>query len=51
MILGHATFLQEFIPPNHQEQMEGIIHSAMRLKAIMDKQTGIMGDGEAASPS
>jgi hypothetical protein len=31
--------------------MEVIIHSAMRLKAIIDKKTGIIDDGEVASPS
>lgn len=36
LILGHATFLKEFIPNEHQEQMEVIIRSAMRLKAIIE---------------
>ena len=41
LILGHATFLQEFIPPDHQEQMEVIIRSAMRLKAIIEDMSAI----------
>ncbi|MCJ7824422.1 MAG: ATP-binding protein [Anaerolineales bacterium] len=36
LILGHATFLKEYVPPKHQEQMEIIIRSAMRLKAIIE---------------
>ena len=41
LILGHATFLQEFIPHDHQEQMEVIIRSAMRLKAIIEDMSAI----------
>lgn len=41
LILGHATFLKEFIPPDHQEQMEVIIRSAMRLKSIIEDMSTI----------
>lgn len=41
LILGHATFLKEFIPPDHTEQMEVIIRSAMRLKAIIEDMATI----------
>ena len=41
LILGHSTFLKEFIPPKHQEQMEVIIRSAMRLKAIIEDMSTI----------
>jgi signal transduction histidine kinase len=41
LILGHATFLKEFIPTEHQEQMEVIIRSAMRLKAIIEDMATI----------
>lgn len=41
LILGHATFLKEIIPPKHQEQMEVIIRSAMRLKAIIEDMATI----------
>jgi signal transduction histidine kinase len=41
LILGHATFLKEFVPQNHQEQMEVIIRSAMRLKAIIEDMATI----------
>lgn len=36
LILGHATFLKEYIPDQHQEQIEVIIRSAMRLKTIIE---------------
>lgn len=36
LILGHATFLKELIPPNLQDQMEVVIRSAMRLKSIVE---------------
>jgi signal transduction histidine kinase len=41
LILGHATFLKEIIPPKHQEQMEVIIRSAMRLKTIIEDMATI----------
>jgi signal transduction histidine kinase len=41
LILGHSTFLKEFIPPKHQEQMDVIIRSAMRLKAIIEDMSTI----------
>ena len=41
LILGHATFLKEIIPPKHQEQMDVIIRSAMRLKTIIEDMATI----------
>lgn len=41
LILGHATFLKEVVPPKHQEQMEVIIRSAMRLKTIIEDMAAI----------
>lgn len=41
LILGHATFLKEFVPPKHQEQMDVIIRSAMRLKTIIEDMATI----------
>jgi signal transduction histidine kinase len=41
LILGHATFLKEFVPSKHQEQMEVIIRSAMRLKSIIEDMSTI----------
>jgi signal transduction histidine kinase len=41
LILGHATFLKEFIPPKHQEQMDVIVRSAMRLKDIIEDMSTI----------
>jgi signal transduction histidine kinase len=41
LILGHATFLKEIIPTEHQEQMEVIIRSAMRLKTIIEDMATI----------
>lgn len=36
LILGHTTFLKELVPTQHQEQIDVIIRSAMRLKAIIE---------------
>jgi len=36
LILGHATFLKDYIPNQHQEQIDVIIRSAMRLKTIIE---------------
>jgi signal transduction histidine kinase len=36
LILGHATFLKDSVAADQQEQMEVIIRSAMRLKAIIE---------------
>jgi signal transduction histidine kinase len=36
LILGHATFLQEFIQPEYKQQMEVIVRNAIRLKEIID---------------
>jgi signal transduction histidine kinase len=41
LILGHATFLKEFVPPKHADQMDVIIRSAMRLKAIIEDMATI----------
>jgi anti-sigma regulatory factor (Ser/Thr protein kinase)/putative methionine-R-sulfoxide reductase with GAF domain len=39
LILGHATFLQEFIEPEYQSQLEVIVRNAIRLKEIIDSIT------------
>jgi K+-sensing histidine kinase KdpD len=36
LILGHATFLTELVEEQHQDQIEVIIRSAERLKAIVE---------------
>lgn len=36
LILGHATFLKEYTPKEHQEQVDVIIRSAMNLKNIIE---------------
>jgi signal transduction histidine kinase len=36
LILGHATFLKDSVAADQQEQMDVIIRSAMRLKAIIE---------------
>jgi signal transduction histidine kinase len=41
LILGHATFLKEMVPNEHQEQMEVIIRSAMRLKSLIEDMATI----------
>ncbi len=49
LILGHATFLKETIPPQHQEQMEVIIRSAMRLKDIIEDMATISHEEQGQS--
>jgi len=41
LILGHSTFLREIIPPKYTEQMDVVIRSAMRLKAIIEDMSTI----------
>lgn len=41
LILGHATFIQDFVPEKYQEQMEVIIRSSMRLKEIIEDMSSI----------
>jgi signal transduction histidine kinase len=41
LILGHSTFLKEVINETHQEQMDVIIRSAMRLKEIIEDMATI----------
>ncbi len=41
LILGHATFIKDFVPSKYQEQMEVIIRSAMRLKEIIEDMSAI----------
>lgn len=41
LILGHATFIQDFVPPKYSEQMEVIIRSALRLKEIIEDMSAI----------
>ncbi len=41
LILGHATFIQDFVPPKYGEQMEVIIRSALRLKEIIEDMSAI----------
>ncbi len=41
LILGHATFIKDFVPDKYQEQMEVIIRSALRLKEIIEDMSAI----------
>lgn len=41
LILGHSTFLRELVGQEHQEQLDSIIRSAMRLKEIIDSMTRV----------
>jgi len=41
LILGHATFIKDFVPKDYQEQMDVIIRSAMRLKDIIEDMSAI----------
>jgi signal transduction histidine kinase len=36
LILGHASFLRDGVPPEHQQQLDVIVRNAMRLKEIID---------------
>jgi signal transduction histidine kinase len=36
LILGHASFLREVIPPDQLEQVDTIVRNAIRLKEIID---------------
>ncbi len=49
LILGHATFLKEVVPQAHQEQMEVIIRSSMRLKSIIEDLSTIAHKDEGQS--
>jgi signal transduction histidine kinase len=41
LILGHATFIKDFVPDKYQEQMEVIVRSALRLKEIIEDMSAI----------
>jgi signal transduction histidine kinase len=49
LILGHATFLKEAVPPEYAEQMEVIIRSSMRLKTIIEDLSTIAHKDEGQS--
>jgi signal transduction histidine kinase len=49
LILGHATFLKDQIGNELEEQMDVIIRSAMRLKAIVEDMAAIAHKEEGAS--
>jgi len=49
LILGHATFISDYVPPDHQEQMDVIIRSAMRLKEIIEDMSAIAHNDQGAS--
>ena len=36
VILGHATYLRELLPPEHRDHVEAIIKNAVRLKEIVE---------------
>ncbi len=41
LILGHATFLKDFVPDDYKEQVEVIVRSALRLKDIIEDMSTI----------
>ena len=49
LILGHATFLKEVVPPAYAEQMDVIIKGSMRLKAIVEDMSTISHKEEGQS--
>jgi signal transduction histidine kinase len=49
LILGHATFLKDQMLPEHAEQMDVIMRSALRLKAIIEDMSAIAHKEEGQS--
>lgn len=49
LILGHATFLNELIDEEHQDQVEVIVRSAERLKSIVEDMARISHQEEGQS--
>lgn len=49
LILGHATFIKDFVPNDYHEQMEVIIRSSMRLKEIIEDMSAIAHNDQGAS--
>jgi signal transduction histidine kinase len=49
LILGHATFLKEVVPPDYAEQMDVIIKGSMRLKSIVEDMSTISHKEEGQS--
>lgn len=49
LILGHATFIQDFVPEQYSEQMEVIIRSAMRLKELIEDMSAIAHKDQGAA--
>jgi signal transduction histidine kinase len=49
LILGHSTFLKELMENDHQDQLDVIIRSAMRLKEIIEDMSTIAHDEEGKS--
>lgn len=41
LILGHATFLQELIPGEHQEHLDVIVQSGAKLKGIIENMSNV----------
>jgi signal transduction histidine kinase len=41
LILGHATFLREVIPDEHQEHMDTIVQSGAKLKGIIENMANV----------
>lgn len=49
LILGHATFIQDYVPEEYSEQMEVIIRSAMRLKELIEDMSAIAHKDQGAA--
>jgi signal transduction histidine kinase len=49
LILGHATFLTELVDEQHRDQLEVIVRSAERLKAIVEDMARISHQEEGQS--
>lgn len=49
LILGHATFIQDFVPEEYAEQMDVIIRSAMRLKELIEDMSAIAHKDQGAA--
>ncbi|HEX9796373.1 MAG TPA: GAF domain-containing sensor histidine kinase [Anaerolineales bacterium] len=49
LILGHATFIADYVPADYREQMDVIVRSAMRLKEIIEDMSAIAHKDQGAS--
>jgi len=49
LVLGHATFLKDLVPPEYREQIDVIVRSSLRLKTIVEDLSTIAHKEEGQS--